>query len=118
MKLRLALWRTAFWLALAVTLWFALTPLPVPLPVSDKWQHMAAFATLSVLAAFGYPAVRLLTIALALAGFGAAIEFFQLIPALHRSSDWRDWIADVVAILVPLAVVAAGRGLTKRNAGA
>lgn len=113
MKLRLALWRVAFWSAFAVTLWFALTPLPVSLPVADKWQHMAAFATLSVLAAFGYPAVRPLVIALALAVFGAGIEFFQLIPALHRDSDWHDWIADLVAIVVPLVVVSAARSFAK-----
>ena len=47
-----------------------------------------------------------LRLLIVLSGFGALIEIVQAIPALHRDSDWRDWVADTVAILVTLAIVA------------
>jgi hypothetical protein len=108
---RPGLWRTAFWCAALFALVMASLPHPPSLPgtPSDKIQHIIAFVSLTGLAAFAYPASRLATIFLALAGFGGAIELVQAIPALHRDASLLDWLADVSAVAVTLAVVAAWR---------
>ena len=36
---------------------------------------------------------------------GALIEVFQAIPALHRDCDWRDWLADTLAVAGVLLVL-------------
>ena len=96
--------RLAFWLALAVTLVMALLPDPVPLPaqISDKAQHMAAFAALTFLAALGFPGLRLRVIFVAMAALGVAIEALQMIPTLHRDAEASDWLADCAATLAAL----------------
>lgn len=110
MSLR-CLWRPAFWAAALFALVMASLPQPPSLPGSpnDKVQHIIAFVTLTSLAAFAYPGARLSIIFLALAGFGGAIELVQAIPALHRQSSPLDWLADVVATGVTLAVIAVWR---------
>lgn len=99
--------RLLFWSAASFALVMALMPKPpeIPLDPSDKLQHAAAFLTLAVLAAIAYPKAPLLRIGVALVGFGAAIEFLQLIPALHRDAQLSDWMADTAAIVVGLAIV-------------
>jgi len=72
---------------------------------SDKVEHMVAFFTLAALAAFAFPRATALRIGLWLAFFGAFIEFSQAIPFLHRDASVYDWVADVVALTVGLAVV-------------
>lgn len=102
------LWlRRAFFVAAAFALVMALLPQPpaVPLNPGDKVQHMMAFATLGAVAAAGWRDRRLVVLLAWLAGFGAAIEVLQAIPALHRDSDWRDWVADVAAAVVALSAV-------------
>jgi len=100
--------RLAFWLALAFTFVMATLPHPPQLPGQpvDKVQHILAFTVLTALAAAGWPGASPLRLLLALSGFGVAIELVQAIPALHRSCDWRDWVADTLAILVVLALAA------------
>lgn len=98
--------KAAFWLAVALTLFFALVPQPpqvVPLP-SDKAQHALAFAVLSVSCLLAYPGLARLPMFLALAGFGGAIELAQTIPALNRSGDLLDWLVDMAAVAVVLPV--------------
>lgn len=109
----------AFWLAVAFTLVMALLPKPPSLPLApvDKFQHMAAFATLALLAAVTFGRRRYRVIFMALAGFGALIEVLQLIPALHRAAELADWIADCAAVLAVLAAcrlvgLLYGRGAT------
>ena len=63
------------------------------------------------LASLAWPAVRRVGILLALSAFGAFIELVQAIPALHRDCDWRDWVADTLAIIVTLGAV----GLWRRR---
>lgn len=89
-----------FWLALGVTLVMALLPRPpvAALGLNDKLQHMAAFAVLSLLAWLAFPRQRLRVLFLALAAIGGLIEILQMIPALHRDADVKDWIADCLAI--------------------
>ncbi len=94
----------------AVTM--ALLPKPPQLPVDhfgDKFEHMLAFATIALLAAFSYPTARLFRIGERLSFLGALIEVLQSIPSLHRDCDIHDWIADTLAITVVLLIVWAVR---------
>ena len=75
----------------------------------------AAFAVLTALAAAGWPGAPRLRLLLGLSGFGVLIELVQMIPALHRSADWRDWLADTGAILAVLAIAAAIGPLRNRR---
>ena len=109
--------RLAFWAATLFTFVMAVLPHPPQLPgaPSDKFQHILAFAVLTGLAVAGWPMASRLRLLLALSGFGVLIELVQAIPALHRSSDWRDWIADTGAILVVLALATLIRRLGPRH---
>jgi VanZ family protein len=85
----------------------ALLPKPPELPgePGDKVQHMLAFFTLGALAAAGWRDRKLLVLFASLAGFGAAIEVFQAIPALHRDAEVLDWLADMAAAAMALGLV-------------
>jgi hypothetical protein len=96
-----------FLAAVAFTLFMALTPKPPHLPTDafgDKFEHMLAFAVLAFLARFAFRSITDWVILVRLSLLGALIEVLQAIPALHRDSDWRDWLADTVA--VGLALIA------------
>jgi VanZ family protein len=111
--LRLSDWRAsrlaraAFWVAAAFAFVMAVLPHPPEVPgnPNDKVQHIAAFATLSLLGSFAYPRTSLTNLLLRLSLFGAFIEVVQAIPALHRDSDVWDWAADTVAVIVVLLLV-------------
>ena len=94
--------KALFWAAACFAFVMAVLPHPPRLPVetNDKVQHITAFATLALLGSFAYPQ---LLVRLSL--FGAAIEFFQAIPELHRDSDVLDWVADTAAVAVVLLAV-------------
>ena len=66
---------------------------------------MIAFLTLGALAFFAFPRAKLLTLLIWLSAFGAFIEFTQMIPALHRDGDIKDWIADTAATAAILVVL-------------
>lgn len=112
--------RLLFWPALIFALVMAVLPKPPQLPMTDmgdKVQHMLAFFTLTLLAGTGWPRFSLVRALVWLSLVGAGIELVQAIPMLHRDSDWRDWVADSVAIcaaLVPVAVFR--RKLEQRSA--
>lgn len=92
--------------ALVLTLVMALLPHPPELPVtSDKLQHAAAFVTLALLAAVGYPSVAPLRLLTPLSAFGALIELLQAIPALHRDCDPLDWLTDTLAAAAALVLI-------------
>ena len=94
----------------AVTM--ALLPKPPHVPIDqfgDKFEHMLAFATIALLAAFSYPTARLFRFGERLSFLGALIEVLQSIPSLHRDCDIHDWIADTLAITVVLLIVWAVR---------
>ena len=97
-----------FWLAVALALAAAINPQPprIPGPSSDKVQHILAFLMLTGLAFAAYPRARRWAQGLALSGFGALIEFLQMIPALHRSSELMDWVADTAAVLFVIVLAA------------
>lgn len=84
----------------------AILPRPPQLPGApgDKMQHMMAFATLAALAVAGWRHRSLAALFAWLSLFGAFIEVVQLIPALHRDGDVRDWIADMGAAGVALGL--------------
>lgn len=110
--------RCAFWPALVFALVMAVLPHPPKLAgmdVGDKVQHMLAFFVLTGLAGAGWPRLPLMRLALWLAAVGAGIELVQAIPALNRTSDWRDWVADSVAILAALVPTAMFRKLIERD---
>ena len=111
--MKLAEWRASrsarglFWAAALFAFVMAVLPHPPEVPgnPNDKVQHIAAFVTLSFLGSFAYPATRLVQLLVRLSLFGAAIEVVQAIPALHRDSDFWDWIADTFAVVAALLPV-------------
>lgn len=96
----------------AVTL--ALMPHPPRIDVGDKWQHMTAFGTLTILSVLAFPATSLLRIGERMSFLGALIEVFQSIPSLHRDCDVMDWLADTLIIVAVLAVIQVFRRLSAR----
>lgn len=109
--------KLAFWPALVFALVMAVLPKPPELPtdnLGDKFQHMLAFFTLTVLAGAGWPRISLVRLALWLSFVGVGIEVVQSIPALHRTGDWRDWLADSLAIVAGLVPVLVLRHFNKR----
>lgn len=113
--------RSFFAMAFAAVLLFTLVmawlphPPPVPWNEDDKLWHMLAFVALSLLASLAFPAAPLARIAALLSVLGAVIELVQGIPALHRDSDIRDWIADTIALAVTLAIVAGIRRIREHR---
>jgi VanZ family protein len=104
--------RAVFALALIFTVVMALLPHPPTLEFddfSDKFHHILAFVTLTLLASLAFPAARLTRIGERLSFLGALIEVLQSIPAIHRDCDIRDWIADTIAIGIVLIIVAGVR---------
>ena len=75
---------------------------PPPAPEgSDKLIHLAAFAALA------FPLARtsrvsLLLVFIGASAFGALIEFIQ--PTFNRSADINDWIADILGIMLGIAL--------------
>ena len=112
MSLNLTVYRALFALAVAIAVILALLPDPPYLPIDtlgDKFEHSLAFAVLALLAAGGFPKMRLALLGERLSFFGALIEVFQSIPALHRDCDVLDWATDTIAIAVTLLLVAVWR---------
>jgi hypothetical protein len=111
-------WRVLLVAALLFAVTMALLPHPpIAPPIGDKWQHMAAFGTLTVLAVLGYPDASLLRIGERLSFVGALVEVFQSIPALHRDCDVMDWLADTYVIVCVLVLVRIVRGAGRATAG-
>ena len=107
--------RLAFWVAAVFAVVMAVLPKPPETPIDrfgDKFAHILAFAVLAALATVAYGRQARWRIVERLCFLGAAIEVVQTIPALHRSPDVRDWIADTVAVLV--VVLLAGRAVPAR----
>jgi len=105
--------RLLFWAAAIFAFVMAILPHPPELPgePNDKIQHMLAFATLGLLSAWGYSRTPLVRLLIGLSLYGAFIEVVQAIPALHRDSDVKDWIADTIACGLVLLLV----GLWRRR---
>ncbi len=99
-----------FWAALIFALYMAFDPRPPPLSIDrfgDKFEHMLAFGTLTLLAQLSFRRVPRWRIAERLSFLGALIEVMQSSPWVHRDCDIRDWVADTVIIIivtVPFAI--------------
>ncbi len=101
-------WKRALFVAvLLFTLVAALLPnAEAPdLGHGDKVNHIAAFVTLSFLAAWAWPRARLSWIAVAMSALGATIEGLQALPIIARDAEWADWEADTAAAVVALLIV-------------
>lgn len=100
--------RAIFLLLAAFAVFMALVPKPPQVPLDnlgDKFQHIMAFAVLTIFARLGFRRTRELTILERMSFMGAAIEVLQSIPSLHRDCDWRDWLADTLAVAVTLLIM-------------
>lgn len=106
-----AIAQCGFWACLIGAVTLAVLPHPPHLPfeLGDKIQHMAAFATLTLGAAFAWPQAPRMRILERLSFVGALIEVVQSIPQLHRDCDIRDWVADTAAIAAVLLILKALR---------
>ena len=105
--------RALFWIAVATAVTMALLPHPPHLPIDrlgDKFEHMLAFALLAALGSGAFPAMPLARLGERLSFLGALIEMCQSIPALHRDCDFRDWLADTLAVIGTLVVMRLCRG--------
>jgi|CoawatStandDraft_6_1074263.scaffolds.fasta_scaffold06562_3 hypothetical protein len=111
MTIDVRLVRLALFGALIFAVVMALLPHPPSFPgeMRDKFQHMLAFGTLTILSVAAYPKAELLRIGERLSFVGALIEVLQAIPELHRDCDIHDWLADTVVIVGVLLVVIAYR---------
>ena len=100
--------RAAFYALCVFALTMALLPKPPLLPTAelgDKFQHVLAFTLLAVFARLGFGQAPDWLILERMSFGGALIEVFQAIPALHRDCDWRDWVADTLAVTTVLLIL-------------
>ena len=94
--------------ALLLTFWFAFRPPShrPPLLPWDKAEHFIAFFVLTGLAVAALPRAPLAWLAAGLSGLGGLIELIQGAPWVHRDCDVWDWVADTIAVLSVMAVIA------------
>lgn len=92
--------------AVAVILWLSLSPIEtLPIPTFwDKAEHALAFLALTTLGLLLSSRRRVLP--WAAMGLGLAIEVLQATMGFGRVGDWRDLIADMVGVLLALALSA------------
>jgi VanZ family protein len=111
--------RLLFWAAMIFAFVMAILPHPPEIPgsPSDKVQHVSAFATLGLLGTWAYVRTSLVLLLAGLSLFGAFIEIVQAIPALHRDSDVKDWIADTIACGIVLLIIHWRRTRARAAAG-
>jgi VanZ family protein len=107
-------WRAALALLLGVITWLALTPAP-PRQADlgwDKLNHLAAFATLAVVAMLGRSG-SYGRVGAALLAYGALIEVLQSYTPT-RSGEWADLLADGLGIALGMLLVAIWMRLASR----
>lgn len=97
--------RSLFWLAAAVALFLALVPGPLGMIIeSGEQRHFLAFLVLPLLAVTGWPRISAVRHWLCFTAFGGAIELLQWWTALGRKAEWSDWINDMIAAAVAIAL--------------
>lgn len=77
--------------------------------LSDKWQHGITFASMVVWYSGQYARRSYWLLALGLLAFGLLIEFCQSLVS-YRTAESGDLIADILGILVGLAIALVGLG--------
>ena len=107
-------WRAALVLLLIVITWLALTPAPPPRADLgwDKLNHLAAFATLAVVAVLGRCGSGW-RVGGGLLAYGGLIEVLQSFTPT-QVAEWPDLLADGVGIVLGLLLVAGGQRLAAR----
>lgn len=75
----------------------------------DTIQHGFAFSALTLAFRMAWPGVAWLAHLALMAVLGGAIELAQLVPALHRDSNIKDWLVDLAASLATLTGLGLGR---------
>lgn len=99
------------------THWPSLSFEDAPIPRTDLWLHLFAFATLSILALSARlfsPTRNTATTLAVLLLFAAIDESTQAIPILHRHTSFLDFCADSAGILLGLALWLGFRRLARR----
>ena len=97
--------RMAFWAASLFAFVMAVLPHPIELlATSDKVQHMTAFFVITTLGCAAFRGLSRIKLMVAMVAFGGLIELVQLIPELHRDAQWSDWLADILAVILALAI--------------
>ncbi|MDE0755438.1 MAG: VanZ family protein [Woeseiaceae bacterium] len=110
-------WKIAGVLLLIAVLTVAMAPPLFPWPgtgspwlmLSDKWQHGITFASMVVWYSGQYARRSYWLLALGLLAFGLLIEFCQSLVS-YRTAESGDLIADILGILVGLAIALVGLG--------
>jgi VanZ family protein len=110
-------WRAVLLVLMCVAAWFAFIPATTtPQPTGlDKIEHLLAFASLGLAAAFtASPGLRRTVQAAAgLLLYGGFIELVQTqLPT--RTADWADILADGVGVAAGLTVAALLRAAVRR----
>ena len=98
-------------MAFAIVCYFAVVPFPAPIErqFSDKFLHMLAFSTLTVLGTTAFRRTSPLVLAALLSASGAVIELVQMVASLNRNAEFLDWVADTAAVFITLASIYACR---------
>lgn len=78
--------------------------------VSDKFMHFTAYAGLGFVFAGALERARWPWLALALLGFGAAIELAQAWLSPTRTGEWLDMAANAAGVAAGIGLVAAWPG--------
>ncbi len=103
-RLAVGLIRTAlglYWAVLFVATHLPNPPVAVPGNVPDTWLHFFAYLGLAallvlVISVSGSSGRWTGLVAWGMAAvYGAIDELLQMIPALHRTAEWKDWVADL-----------------------
>ena len=95
-----------FWTLLSIVtvlLLIELSPSPSSWPYKDKFEHIAAFAALTTCGHLAYKQKKR-WIYCGLAAYGLLMEWAQGAFTLTREASIYDWVADVVGILLFLAI--------------
>jgi VanZ family protein len=109
-------WRALLLVLLAAVTWLALTPAPPPAAglLWDKFNHLAAFASLALAAQLGFRR-RWLWVALGLLAYGGLIELLQALTPT-RMGDVEDLLADTAGIALGQAAAALAVRWARRTA--
>ncbi len=109
--------RIFFWLLLGVILAISIMPAEdaPTVFVNDKLNHMLAFFILSFMARLLWPLINALILFSMLAIFGGGIELLQLVIETGRDSDWMDFAADALAIVIGILSARALNSINGRD---
>jgi len=96
-----------FWALISIVtilLLIELAPKQSNWPYLDKVEHIVVFAMLSTFGGLAYPSKKI-WIYFGLAFYGLVMELLQGALTITRMPSVYDWIADILGILLSIAVV-------------